>query len=155
MALLRCRVPLELIVRGKMSLPIFVRPAKQSEAGLFLEWAKNQPEWDAFIGLHPGTFTLCAFNKEKIVAFLPVQQPFMYETFAPNPEATDLELAAAMKEFTQFLVSQAHLKNVAELYFLGSDIGTNDLATNHLFEKLPFSIYRVRVSDLEPTHKEE
>lgn len=133
-----------------MSLPIYVRPARSSEAELFIKWAKKQPEWDAFIGLHPGTFTLAAFNKDKIVAFLPVQQPFMYETFAPNPEATDLELATAMKEFTQFLVSQAHLKNVAELYFLGSDMDTNNLATNHLFEKLPFTVYRVRISDLEP-----
>jgi hypothetical protein len=133
-----------------VSLPIFVRPARPSEAGLFIEWAKTQPEWDAFIGLHPGTFTLTAYNKEKIVAFLPVQQPYMYETFAPNPEASDLELATAMKEFTQFLVSQAHLKNVAEMYFLGSDIDTDNLATNHLFEKVPLSVYRVRVSDLEP-----
>lgn len=133
-----------------MSLPIFVRPARSSEAGLFIEWAKNQPEWDAFIGLHPGTFTICAYNKEKIVAFLPIQQPYMYETFAPNPEATDLELASAMKEFTQFLVSQAHLKNVAEMYFLGSNDDTDSFATNHLFEKVPMSVYRVRVSDLEP-----
>ncbi len=133
---------------------IYVRPAKQEEAGIFLEWAKTQPEWDAYIGIHPGTMTLCAYNKEKIVAFLPVQQPFMYETFAPNPEATDLELAAAMKELTQFLISQAHLKNVAEIYFLGSDEGTDEFATNQIFEKLPFTVYRVRVSDLEP-HKKE
>lgn len=133
-----------------MSLPIFVRPARSNEAGLFIEWAKNQPEWDAFIGLHPGTFTICAYNKEKIIAFLPVQQPYMYETFAPNPDATDLELASAMKEFTQFLISQAHLKNVAEMYFLGSNDDTDSFATNHLFEKVPMSVYRVRVSDLEP-----
>jgi hypothetical protein len=131
-------------------LPVFVRPAKQSEASLFLEWVKDQPEWDAFIGIHPGTFTLCAFNKEKIIAFLPVQQPFMYETFAPNPEATELELAIAMKEFTQFLVSQAPLKNVAEMYFLSSDEGTSEFAENHLFEKLPYAVYRVRIRDLEP-----
>lgn len=133
-----------------MSLPIFVRPARPNEAGLFIGWAKTQPEWDAFIGLHPGTFTICAYNKEKIIAFLPVQQPYMYETFAPNPEATDLELASAMKEFTQFLISQAHLKNVAEMYFLGSNDDTDSFATNHLFEKVPMSVYRVRVSDLEP-----
>src|SRR6266704_1690762 len=114
---------------------MYVRPARPEEAELFLEWAKNQPEWDAFIGLHPGTFTLAAYTKEKIVAFLPVQQPFVYETFAPNPEATDFELAIAMKEFTQFLVSQAHIKNVAEMYFLGSDVDTDEFATNQIFEK--------------------
>ena len=131
-------------------LPVFVRPARQDEAETFIEWAKTQPEWDAFIGLHPGTFTLAAYNKDRVIAFLPVQQPFVYETFAPNPEASDLELAVAMKEFTQFLVSQAYLKNVAEMYFLGSDNDTSEFANNHIFEKLNMNVYRVRVSDLEP-----
>lgn len=129
---------------------IYVRPARSGEEGLFLEWTKNQPEWDAFVGIHPGTMTLCAYSPSKIIAFLPVQQPFMYETFAPNPEATDLELAMALKEFTQFLVSQAHIKNVAELYFLGSNNDTNSLALNHLFEELPYKVYRCRVKSLEP-----
>lgn len=131
-------------------LPIFIRPVRPSDATNIIEWSKNQPGWDAFIGCHPGTFALCAYNKNKIVAYLPVQQPFVYETFAPNPEASEAELALSMKEFTQFLISQAYLKNVAELYFLSTDVATSDLAEGHIFERLPYSIYRVKVADLEP-----
>lgn len=132
-----------------MPQTIFVRPARNGEGHLLLEWSKDQPEWDASIAYQPRTFTLAAYDKNKIIMFLPTQQPYMLETAAINPEASDLETASAFREIVQALVTQAHANGVSELYFLGSDDGTSAFAANHIFQKLPFTVYRCRINDLE------
>jgi len=50
---------------------------------------------------------------------------------------------------TQQFVTQAHSRGAGEIYFLGTDEGTDQLATNQIFEKLPYSVYRLKVKDLE------
>jgi hypothetical protein len=133
---------------------IFVRPARQNEAEQFLEWSvanKDHSSFDPEIARQPGTFVLAAYNCDKVVAYIPVHRPFMLESLAPNPEASDFEVASALREFTQFLVSQCHIKNdVGHIYFLGNADDTNKFASNHVYEELPWRVYRARVSDLEP-----
>jgi hypothetical protein len=136
-----------------MSLPIFVRPVRPTDSKEYLEWVKDQPGWDAYIALQPRTFTLAAYNKNKTIMYLPIQQPYILETAAINPEASELEVASAFKELVQSLVTLSHSNGVSEIYFLETDSGTSEFAGNHVFEKLPYAVYRVRVSDLEP-HKE-
>lgn len=134
-------------------LPQFVQLAKSGDGQKFLEWCKNQPEVDLFIPYHPGTFTLKAFDKTKDVGFMPVQRPYVLETLASNPEATDMEIASALREFVQYLVSRSQAEKVAEIYFLESDKDTSKFAGNHIFEELPYRVYRCRISDLEPKEK--
>lgn len=137
-------------------LPTFVRMARQSDGPEYLEWAKDQPDVDLFIPLHPGTFVLAAYDKSKKIALLPVQRPYVLETLAPNPEASELEVTSALREFIQYLVTRSQAENVAEIYFLGSDEDTSTFAQNRIFEKLPYTVYRCRISDLEPKeHKQE
>jgi len=73
----------------------------------------------------------------------------MMESIATRPGASKLEIAEAMKELTQQFVTQAHSRGAGEIYFLGTDEGTDQLATNQIFEKLPYSVYRLKVKDLE------
>ena len=131
---------------------IFVRPARQNEEKMVVDWAKENSEKNGFDQAtlyFPTTCTLCAYDKEGPIAFLPVQAPFMMESFAPKPGISKLQAAAAFKELTQYLVSQAHLRGVGEIYFLGSDDETNEWASGRIFEKLPYHVYRVKIKDLE------
>jgi len=137
-----------------LSLPVFVRPARKGEGEKFLEWSKAVPGFDPEVAYHPNTSTLVAYNKNKIIGFLPIQTPFFIETFASNPEATNLEIAQALAEFIKFAVSQAYIKGVPEMYFLGTDDMTNTFALNHVFEEMPYKLYRLKVSDLEPRPQE-
>lgn len=135
-------------------LPIFVRPVRPSDTENYIEWVKNQPGWDASIALQPRTFTLAAYNKSSVIMYMPTQQPYMLETAAINPSATDAEVAAAFKALIQSLVTLSHSNNVSEIYFLDTDTGTSEFAGNHIFELLPYKVYRVKVSDLEPPKEE-
>ena len=131
---------------------IFVRGVRQSEEQMLVDWATENAEKNGFdpaVLYFPTTYTLCAYDKEGPVAFLPVQTPFMMESFAPRPGIGKLQSAAAFKELTQYLVSQAHLRGVGEIYFLGSDKDTNDFATGQIFEELPYRVYRAKLKDLE------
>lgn len=137
-----------------MAQQAFVRPARKGEGETFLEWSKLVPGFDWEIAYQPGTFTLASFNKSKIISYTPVQQPFVIETVAHNPAATDLEVAQGMGEVVKFLVAQCYIKGVAEIYFLASDKDTAEFAANKIFEELPYKVFRVKVSDLEPRPQE-
>lgn len=80
---------------------------------------------------------------------MPLQRPFVMESLAPRPDATKHEISAALKEFTQNAVTQAHIQGAGEILFLGTDQGTDHLAENQIFEKLPYVVYRLRIKDLQ------
>lgn len=136
-----------------MALLTFIRPARKGDGEAFLEWSRDIPGFDPEVAYHPGIPTVAAYNKQRVVAFMPINQPFFMETIAFNPEATSMEKASAMSELVKFLVSQCYIKGVPEVYFLGTDDMTDKFALNHVFEQLPYKLYRVKVSDLEP-HQE-
>lgn len=136
-----------------MSSPIFVRPARNNEGSKFLEWSIPVPGFDPSIAYQPGVFTLASYNKKHVISYMPVQRPYMLETIAKNPEATDAEAAVAFKEFIQFLVSQGTIQGVSEIYFLGTDESVNTIAESTIFEPLPYRVYKVKLSDLEPNQE--
>jgi hypothetical protein len=72
----------------------------------------------------------------------------MLESLAPRPGATKEQIALAMKELTQNAVTQAHLGGSGEIYYLGSDKNTDEFAVHHLFEELPYRVFRVKLADL-------
>ena len=130
---------------------IFVRPAKPDDAQMFFDWSRENPDngFDPEVAKYPSTFVLCAYDQEGPVAFQPVQQCFMLDAFAARPGVTKLQTASAMKELVQATVTQAHIKGVGEIYFLGTEAGTNAMAGNHIFEELPYRIFRCKTADLE------
>jgi hypothetical protein len=73
----------------------------------------------------------------------------MMDSFAGRPGNTKLQTAAAMKELFQETVTQAHIKGVSEIYYLGTEAGTDAMTTKHVFEELPYKVFRVKVSSLE------
>lgn len=131
---------------------IFVRPATPEDASLFLEWQRTNSNFDPEAVLAPDSFTLVAFNKEGIVAFLPVQSPkvdpFFLESIAFKPGFTEREQASVMREFVQAAVTLGFLKGTREIYFLADTEDTAAFAERHGFEKVPWPVYRLRLTDL-------
>lgn len=128
---------------------IFVRPARETDARKFEDWVKTNPALDKRIFTYPATFTWAAFNETGVLAFLPVQQTFFMEAMAFHPLCTDPQKALAMKELTHNLVTQAYLKGIGEIYFLGTDHTTNDFAERQGFKRIQIPVYLVRVEQLE------
>lgn len=129
---------------------LFVRPAKPEDSEQFTEWSRNtaKNEFDPHVAAYPSTITWCVYDRHGPLAFMPMQVPLMMESIATRPGASKLEIAAAMKELTQEFVTQAHIRGSGEIYFLGSEEGTDNMASNQIFEKLPFTVYRLRIKDL-------
>lgn len=130
---------------------IFIRPVKPEDTKKFIDWSLETPNngFDPEVVKHPSTFVLCAYDKDGPLSYMPVQQVFMMDAVATRPGASKLRVAASLKEFTQALVLQAHIKGVGEIYFLATEDGTNTMAENQLFEKLPYTVYRCKVKELE------
>lgn len=130
---------------------IFVRAARPEDARKFTDWSLETPDngFDPAVPKYPTTFVLCAYDKDGPLAYMPVQQVFMMDSVATRPGTSKGQIAMALKEFTQALVTQAHIKGVGEIYFLATEAGTNKMAGNQLFEKLPYEAYRVKIAGLE------
>lgn len=131
---------------------IFVRPIQpEKDTKKFIDWSLETPNngFDPEVPKYPSTITLCAYDKDGPLAFMPVQQAFVMEAVASRPGASKMQTALALKEFTQAIVTMAHLKGVGEIYFLGTEDGTNKMAGNQLFEELPYRVFRCKVAELE------
>lgn len=129
---------------------VYVRPATKADSEQFMEWSRSNPDngFDPAVAAYPSTITWVVYDRFGPLAYMPMQCPLMMESIAYRPGASRAEIATAMKEFTQQFVTQAHIRGSGEIYFLGSEEGTDNMASNQIFEKLPFTVYRLRIKDL-------
>ncbi len=130
---------------------VFVRQAKEIDGQLYFPWAKEHESVNAFdpdVALFPSSRTWCAFDKDGPLAYQTIQQPMMLESLAPRPGSSKEQISIALRELTQNAVTQAFSSGVGEIYYLGTDADTDTLATNHIFEKLPYPVFRCRLKDL-------
>ena len=133
-----------------MSRRIYVRPAQAHEGQLVFDWGKENPHgnFDPEVARFKSSITWCAYDADGPVVFQTVQRPLMLESLAPRPGATKQQVALAMKELTQNVITQAHVLDAGEVYYLGSDADTDEFATSHIFEELPYKVFRVKLADL-------
>lgn len=131
--------------------PIFTRPARPEEAQTFLDWSMTTPnnEFDPEVARYATTRVIAAYNKDRVIAFLPQQMPMFLDSLAINPEADPRETTMAIKELVQNAVSNAHNMGCGEIFFLASNDETTALAESQMFEKIPYSLYRAKLKDLE------
>lgn len=129
---------------------VFVRQILPEESDMFIGWARENAKgnFDPQVALFPTSRTWCAYDKDGPLVYQTVQQPLMLESLAPRPGATREQIAVAMKELTQNAITQAHLGGSGEIYFVGSDAGTDALATNQIFEEVPGKMYRLKIKEL-------
>ena len=131
---------------------VYVRQISPEELDIFLAWSVenvDKSEFDPAVPLFPSSTTWCAYDKDGPLAYQTLQQPIMLESLAPRPGATRQQVSSALKELTQNAITQAHCRGSGEVYFLSTDEETSGFAAHHIFEELPFKIYRVKLKDLE------
>jgi hypothetical protein len=130
---------------------IYVRPIRPEESKLFFDWAKENPagEFDPEVPLFPSSTTWCAFDEDGPLVFQTLQQPVVLESLAIRPGADDRQISSAMKELTQNAVTHAFNRGAGEIYYLGTDEDTDAFACNHIFEPLPYRVFRVKLKNLE------
>lgn len=133
-----------------MSNRIYVRPAQSHEGQLVFDWGMENAKgnFDPEVARFGSSITWCAYDADGPLCFQTIQRPLMLESLAPRPGATKQQIASAMKELTQNAVTQAHVMEAGEVYFLSSDEDTDEFAANHIFEKLPYSVFRVKLRNL-------
>ena len=134
-------------------MTIFVRPARPEDSILFAEWYKNSPSFNPEVIQFPETYVLCAFDRGKILGFMPVQSlsyvsSQVLDSLVMNPEATNLEIAGAMRELVKHAITIGYMKNCDQIYFIGDHPETNSIA-ERIFEKVEFPVYRLKLKDLE------
>lgn len=129
---------------------VYVRPAQSHEGQLVFDWGTENAKgnFDPEVARFKSSITWCAYDKDGPLVFQTIQRPLMLESLAPRPGATKQQVASAMKELTQNAISQAHVMDAGEIYFLGSDEDTDEFATNHIFEALPYKVFRCKLKDL-------
>ena len=131
---------------------IFVRPTRTEETQQFLDWSlanRDKSEFDPEVPAFPTTVTWTAYDRSGALGYLPVQTPFMLESFAPRPGLSEQDTARCLRELVEAQVTQAQIRGIGEIYFLGSAESTNALAANQVFEELPFRVFRLKVKDTE------
>jgi hypothetical protein len=133
---------------------IFVRPARPEDSTLFTQWELSTRNnlFDPDAIKYPTSFTLAAYNKERIILFSPSQTPIMLEAIAVNPQASVLEIAEALKAIVQFLVPVAQSKGIGEIYFMTKDEAMIKFAEKR-FEEMPWRTFRLKVNQLEPKNE--
>jgi hypothetical protein len=130
---------------------LYVRPARPGDGEEFLEWSRINPKngFDPEVAKYPSTITWCVYDEHGPLAYMPMQCPLVMDSLAMRPGSSKAQAAVALKELTQQFVTQAHIRGSGEILFFGTEEGTNAMAENHVFEKLPYSVYRLRIKDLE------
>jgi hypothetical protein len=134
--------------------PIFIRGMREDEVPKFVDWqqanqAKN--DFDPGVMATRSTMFTTAYNHEGAAAFMPIQQVYVLDSFAPKPGASAGENAAALKAIVQFSVTKAHENGVGEILFFATDKETVAAALNHFeFEEIPYPVYRLKIAGLEP-----
>lgn len=134
-------------------MTIFVRPARAEDAEMFKDWYSRSASYDPSIFQFPETYVLCAFE-DKILGFMPVQMlsftsSQVLDSLVMNPEASNLEIAGAMRELVKHAITLGYLKDCSEIYFIGDHPETNKVA-ERIFEKVKYPVYRLNLRDLEP-----
>ena len=131
---------------------VYVRPINPEEADIFLSWSienADKSQFDPAVPFFKSSTTWCAYDSDGPLAYQTLQQPIMLESLAPRPGASKLQIAAALKELTQNAVTQASCRGSGEIYFLGTEADTDAFAASHIFEELPYRIFRCKIAELE------
>lgn len=134
-------------------MTVFVRPVRKTDAEQFASWHVKSPSFDPNTVAFPTSYTLCAFKQRRVLAYMPVQEvPFLttqvLDSIVKNPDATDLELAEAMRELVKHCITIGYIKKTEDIYFIGDHPETNALASR-IFEKVEYPVYRLNLRDLE------
>src|SRR6267142_2805780 len=109
---------------------VFVRLAREADRDKLAEWSVSTKKnlCDSAVLGYANTVVFCAYNAKGPIVYVPVQKPAMMEALAINPEADAVDVAVALKELTQAIVTQCHMDGTGECYFLCAEESTEKFA---------------------------
>lgn len=112
------------------------------EASNFFAGLAARNNIDTGVFSYPATETLKASNGKSLV-YLPIQPTYFLEALGINPEATPMEVAAALKALFQVIEWEAVNKGMGEIYFLCADEETKNFAEHQGMKKIEtLTLYR-------------
>ncbi len=130
---------------------VFVRLAREADREKFARWSVSTKKnlCDSAVLGYANTLVYCAYDSKGPIVYVPVQKPAMMEALAINPAADPVDVAVALKELTQAIVTQCHMDGTGEILFLCEEETTQKFAEHQLFERVPWNLYRIKLADLE------
>jgi hypothetical protein len=122
-----------------------VRLAKPEEAEKIYEWSEPYIGDKSRFGF-PTAKVFCSENG-KPIQYMLVHVVAMWEGCAPNPDASDGELALGLKHLLDTLKAECQASGIKEIYALmgPDDIELELLALNNGWSELPYKVWRCRV----------
>lgn len=127
---------------------IQIRPLGPGDIDQLLQWMNRIADKNLFdpeVLLYKSTATLVAEN-EKVVLYAPLQTVVILESLAPNPEASELDVAVALRKVVDGVSLLSRLNGLSEVYFLSKDETVNRLAEHHGFERLDIPVLRLKLN---------
>ena len=109
------------------------------------KWTASIAEYDPNIIKYPTHRVLIAYNGKGNVVYLPSQVVLMLESAIPNPEASDLDRAQALRDIVKAYEVIASGTGIKEIYFLCTDDKVYKIAAKHGFEEVPWPVLRMRL----------
>ena len=135
-----------------MSKDVWVRYTRPEDADELLDWATRAKDInlaDPEILNYKRISFLCAHRDGKNIVYMPVQVTLTLESLCPNPEASELEMAQALKALIQRAVSMAEEQEIREIYFVCKDERVVKLAERHGFTEILWKVLSLDIRDLE------
>jgi hypothetical protein len=134
------------IVKGDMNNPN-IRQAME-----WLQRIAQVSHLDPEVLLYPSTRLLQAYEKgtAKPLLYMPVHQVFMMESLGPNPDASPMEIAAALAQITKTVCWEAQNQGIGEFYMPCSDGNVIKMAEAHGFMRMTYDeTHRRELSEAE------
>ena len=128
---------------------VYVNLAPNDDPRIY-DWASkgDHNAFDPSVLGYPTTFSLRTTQGSKTILFMPIQTAFVMESLAINPnldtKIANHQVAVSLKEIVVALKLEAQRRGIGEIYFAGSNDKTNEFATKHGMEELPWKFYRMR-----------
>lgn len=99
---------------------------------------------DSTVLAYPATVVLVA-ESDNPKLYMPVQTVFMLDSLGPTPEATDRDIASALKGMVNVLAWEARKAGHGEIYMPCSHERTSQFAERHGFERYNVPMFRMRL----------
>jgi hypothetical protein len=130
---------------------IQVRAVRPDDVPQMADWLTRVPytHVDPIMLSYRSTDVRVACAEDGPLVYMPVQRPLHMESIGTKPGVSKLAVAAALWALFQDAIALAKAEGRGEIYFMGTEATVPALATEHGFEKLPYTVYRYRVP-LEP-----
>lgn len=109
-----------------------LRYARPDEGEQILGWLKGNPQnfFNPRILKYPTLRMLCSYDESGPVAYVPVHTVLMMESVALNPEASEMNVAQALRDLVKGSQLIADAGGMREIYFLGGHGGVGEMAAS-------------------------